>query len=350
MVTARRPLIDGTIPNPVQQIPRVQRQPVLPAVDNVWAVGQRERLAQDQVAMARAYYDAILGIGQGEVALGQEDIQFNREMGLREIERQSGDARDAVRNNALQRGIFESGIRVEGEQDVLEARTEAEAMLEHNVASALAQLQLRLAELTAQWGFNLGQAGVEAAQGSLGFVEDIINAGGSFVSGTTSGSGNLNAQNIAAARAGVGAYGQRVQIAAQYGRMLADKYGLQPSGINYFRPASESSGGGRSRTSDHITAGAVDFYINPATQFEKGVAMIQELNQLMSQGIVSGYIWHPDRPGDPHYGHIHVSFALPGGGSADTVGEHVSGTYAPPASGGGSSGTGGSGGGGTYYT
>lgn len=291
---------------------------------------QMASLTADQIALAQQGLTAQYGIDQANVGLQQEDIAFNREWGLQQIQQQTEAANEAVRNNALQRGIFNSGIRVQGEQDVAEAGAESRILLERDVALGLQSLQLRLAELGAQYNVGFASVANQFTMQDLAYSQSLINAGGgvggAFVGGTASGAGNLNPANISAAKAGIGPYGARVQIASTYAAQLSEEFGLSSNGsAGYFRPPDQSSGAGQSSTSDHITAGAVDFFIDPSTQFDTGVAFIGRLNQLMAQGIVSGYIWHPDRPGDPHYGHIHVSFALPGGGVADTVGASVTG-------------------------
>lgn len=345
------PLIDGWSPPPITQVNRpvttqVTSTPtpgggVIPGGDpNVLA--QLTGLTAQQIAAAQQALLNQLNLGQAQVGIDQSNLEFTREWGNKEIDRQSDEANQGVINNAVQRGIYNSGIRVEGQQEVEELRGESHMLLERDISLGLQNLQMRLAQLSSDYNLGLTNAALDYTMQDLLFAQDYITSSGGLSAGTASGFGNTDPANIAAAQAGIGPYGARVQIATQYGQMLASEFGLAADGIGYFRPATESVGGGRSENSDHITAGAVDFHLNPAdpTEFAKGQALISKLNQLMAQGIVSGYIWNPNDPNDPHYGHIHVSFALPGG-IANVTGAYYGGApgTANTTSGGGFGGT-----------
>ena len=330
------PLIDGWSPPPITQVNRpvttqVTSTPyngggVIPGADpNI--LSQLTGLTAQQIAAAQQALLNQYQLGTTQVGIDQSNLAFTKEWGAKEIDRQAEQANQGVINNAVSRGIYNSGIRVEGQQEVAELQAESHMLLERDINLGLQNLQLRLAQLSSDYNLGLTNAALDYTMQDLLFAQDFITTGGGLAAGTASGSGNVDPANIAAAQAGIGPYGARVAIATQYGQMLASQFGLQADGIGHFRPASDSTGDGRSSTSDHITGGAVDFYVNPAdpAQFAQGQAMIQMLNQLMAQGIVSGYIWNPNDPNDPHYGHIHVSFALPGG-VANVTGAYYGGT------------------------
>ena len=107
-------------------------------------------------------------------ALKQLDIQkkrllFQQKTGLRDIEQaRARGLKDAI-NNALQRGIFRSGIRVENEEEVERESDEAASDLKTNIGFALEELAARRAGVSASGG---GGGGGGGGAGSL-TIDDL---------------------------------------------------------------------------------------------------------------------------------------------------------------------------------
>lgn len=150
-------------------------------------------------AYLSAYLAGLAGVSPGtsgdggaaarDVARRQLDIQerkliFQQETGLRDIEtaREKG-LRGAI-NNALQRGIYRSGIRIENEGEVMEEADNAKSDLMKQIEFALESLQLSREGISASaksagtpatghpWGIS-----PEEAQGNAAIIGSIESEG-----------------------------------------------------------------------------------------------------------------------------------------------------------------------------
>lgn len=107
-----------------------------------------------------------------------------------------------------------------------------------------------------------------------------------------------NAAFVDEAKAGEGPYGARANFAYQIAPQIADAYGLRADGAGYFRPVGAHEGDpNRSENSDHITAGAVDFW-GTMQQMQQAAA------DLVNRPYVAGVRIHEPGP------HLHVSFDI----------------------------------------
>jgi len=307
-------------------------QAVQPGVDPTQLYSNQALTQQQLDALAEAYRAQLEGQLAGVGIEGQK-LEYQKLRGQEAIARQEAEGRRAAINNALQRGIYRSGIRVGNEQEVSELAGIARMDLEHGITMGLMELQNRVAQLNNDFSLNLANASSQFTQEDLQFYGNAITQGGGVIGSNASGS-NTNPYNVSAARSGQGAYGARAQTAASMVPQLQAMFpALRWNGSHYFRPLSQIPEGG-STNSDHYTGGALDIGVNPNNpdEYAQAVQLVTtELPKLKAAGIVSGWIWHPDKPNDAHYGHVHVSFAL-AGGSANVNTANVTGitsTVAP---------------------
>lgn len=130
---------------------------------------------------------------------------------------------------------------------------------------------------------------------------------------------NRNPDNIADAQAGRGVYGARAQMTASMVPVIDQMWGDQITkieGANYFRPMQseeETRAAGRAMNSDHLTAGALDLYLdanNPEDMAFYNNVMVPQLRRWQEQGLVAS--WVGLGANAAHDNHVHVSFALPG--------------------------------------
>jgi hypothetical protein len=281
-------------------------------------------LTAEQIDAVKRALGAELDIGIAGVGLQGQGLAFQRDVGMREIAQAQLQGLEGAERNALQRGIFNSGIRVKNQQEVIEQAGVAKADLERGITLGLQQLQLQVAQLTNQFAMNLGQTGMGLLAG-----QDALNAGmigsNNVYGGGSGGSGsradNTNPANIAAARSGEGPYGARVQLVQSYASQWRDMFpGIAIQGDGYFRPAGESTRkDGRSPNSDHITGGALDIFVRTPEEraaFNAWYAAVWP--QLQQQGMVASYV--SVGANAAHNDHMHISFSLtgPGASSANT--------------------------------
>lgn len=292
-------------------------------------------LTPDRIAAGTQALESELQAGVLNQTKAAGEINFQQALGMRQIDSTERSARQGIISDALSRGIYRSGIREQGEQEVTEQAYEARALLQRDTTLGLLNIQNMIQQLNNQFGLDLADFASMTAGGLEQFYSEQIGAYGvqsGYSGGVANGAGSGNRvwQNRIDAQNGIGAYGLRAQTAQSYASQWSATYGLTANaGMRDWNVQPE----GGAANSDHYTGGAIDISVNPRdpAAIAKGEALLQELARLKAAGVVSGWIWHPDRQGDAHYDHIHVSFVLPGG-AANTNSINVSGigTSTPP--------------------
>ena len=299
---------------------------VQPGVDPT-QLYENAALTNEQISALTQLYQNQLQTGLAGVGIQQEGLEYQKARGMMEVDRQEEAGKQAAINDALQRGIYRSGIRIENEQEVSEMAQIARTDLQHGITLGLMQLSNQVSQLNNEFALNLSDAATQLTQADLSFYSSLIQEGGGI-----SGGNNTVAANVSAARAGTGVYGARATVATQLGQQIAQMFPALGSGSQWRDLGMVPEGG--SKNSDHYTGGALDIGVDPSDPqaFQQGIKLVTTvLPQLKAAGLVSGWIWHPDQPNDAHGDHIHISFALQGGG-ANVQSVSVSGLSGPTAS------------------
>lgn len=292
-------------------------------------------LTPDRIAAGTTALEAELQAGVLGQTQAAGELNFQQALGMRQIDSTERSARQSIISDALSRGIYRSGIREQGEQEVTEQAYEARALLERDTTLGLLNIQNMIQQLNNQFGLGLADFASMTVGGLEDFYSQQIGAygvQGGYSGGIANGAGSGNRvwQNRTDAINGIGPYGLRAQTVQSYASQWSATYGLQANaGMRDWNVKPE----GGATNSDHYTGGAIDISVNPndPSAVAKGEALLGELARLKAAGVVSGWIWHPDRQGDAHYDHIHVSFALPGGGqNTNSISVSGIGTTTPP--------------------
>lgn len=276
---------------------------------------ENQSITNEQIAALTDLYQSQLNIGLAGAGIEGEGLEYKKARGMMEIDRQEEEGRQGAINNALQRGIYRSGIRVENEQEISELASIARMDLQQGITLGLMDLSNRVAQLNNDFALNLTQGVAQLTQEDLGWYGQMIQSGGGIMGDNASGF-NTNPANVSAARSGMGAYGARATAASQIAQSIASMFPALGSAGQWRDLGTRPAGG--SANSDHYTGGALDIGVDPNNQMQFAQAqqlVTSVLPQLKAAGVVSGWIWHPDQPNDPHGDHIHISFALPGGGA-----------------------------------
>lgn len=285
---------------------------VLPGVDS-GQLYENAALTNDQITALTQLYQSQLNAGLAGVGIESEGLEYKKARGMMEIDRQETEGREAAINNALQRGIYRSGIRIENEQEISEMANIARLDLEHGITLGLMELSNRVSQLNNEFGLNVANAAAQLTQDDLSYYSGLIQQGGGIMGVNASGH-NTNPANVSAARSGAGNYGARAAVTTQVAQQISSLYPLL-GGAGQWRDLGTLPSGG-SPNSDHYTGGALDIGVDPNNpqEFAQAQQLVSTtLPQLKAAGIVSGWIWHPDQPNDAHGDHIHVSFVLPNG-------------------------------------
>lgn len=276
-------------------------------------------LSAEQIQQVMAQLQAQLDLDLAGVGLQQANLGFQRDVGMREIAQSQLEGLQAAERNALQRGIFNSGIRVGNQQEVIKQAGEAKADLQRGITLGLQQLQLQVAQLKNQFAMGVGQAAYDIGLADLGFYQNMLgqnNVSGYGGSGGGSTADNTNPANIAAAKAGEGPYGARAELTRSFAAQWRQQFpGIAIQGDGHFRPAAQSQGNGRDPNSDHITGGALDIFVRTPQERAAFNAWYQSVwPQLQSQGIIAEYVEVGGN--SAHNDHMHISFTLVGPGAA----------------------------------
>jgi len=117
--------------------------------------------------------------GLGGVAAQRQAALYSQEAGLRDIEQDVEAGVEAATSNALQRGIYNSGIRQENQLTAIREGAEAEADLRAQTAFALQSLAAQAAQIRASAAAIRAQGAVQQTATALsmnqGFQQMMLN-------------------------------------------------------------------------------------------------------------------------------------------------------------------------------
>lgn len=129
-------------------------------------IAQMQAATGAQAAAADAQARAALA-GLGGVAAQRQAALYGQQAGLRDIEQGVEAGVEAATANALQRGIYDSGIRQENQLTAIREGAEAEADLRAQTAFALQGLAAQAAQIRASAAAIRSSAAAVRAQGAV---------------------------------------------------------------------------------------------------------------------------------------------------------------------------------------
>lgn len=136
---------------------------------DLMAQGQREKSSlQSQFGAINQAARAGASAQRAGVAARQGKLNYDLKSGLRDIQIARRDAMRGVVGNALQRGIYNSGIRKQGQVEVEEGAINAEQDLRAAVKFGLQELQAQMAGIAAQLQQSIASNALAFGQQAMG--------------------------------------------------------------------------------------------------------------------------------------------------------------------------------------